>query len=196
MYNAYKHGYRLLLGKDDADDSDIVIFIVKGGEEGYSSLKNELILDARKLITRCRTLLDCIFENHRTRLEYEGNDYNIFSSSNRVETDSSGRRTIKHQLILEGDKRQSKPLNILYPTRGEKTKQERKIADSIYQSLKNMIADSDEGKFIALDIDNKEIITISFDIGDVISTVQKRGPTGRAYIRRIGTDGSTGIPIY
>jgi hypothetical protein len=196
MYNAYKHSYRLLLGKDDADNSDVVVYIVKGGKEEYVSLKNELILDARKLLARCRTLLDCIFENHRTRLEYEGDDYNIFSSSSRVDIDAKGKRAVKQQLILGLHEQQSKPLSLLYPTRGEKARHEKEIGDSTYDSLSNLIQESDTGKYIALDIDLKKIIAISSEMDKIMSLVRNAEPTGRVYIRKIGADASTGISLY
>jgi hypothetical protein len=141
-------------------------------------------------------LLDCILENHRTRLEYEGADYNIFPSGNRVHIDKKGKKNVKQRLILGASNKQTVPLNLLYPTRGQKLKEEKQIGNLIYESLKNTFQNDDQGKFVAIDIDNKKVVAKDVDIQTIVSTVHRLELTGRIYIRKIGDDSMTDLKIY
>jgi len=196
MYNAYKHGYRLLFGKDDKDGSDTVVFIVKGGNENHISLENALVANARNLVYKCRVLLDCILENHRIRLEYEGADYNIFPTANRVHTDETGKKIAQQKLILDASHKQTVPLNLLFTTRGQKLKEEKQLGNLIFESFKHTFQEDDQGKFVAIDIDNKKIIVKDVDIQSIISSVHQSEITSRIFIRKIGDDSVTDIKIY
>lgn len=196
LYNAYKHGYRLLLGKEDEKNTDVVVFVAKGGNEEHVLLDNEVITNSRKLISRCRTMLDGILENHRTRLEDEGADYNIFPGSNRVQIDSNGKKIIKQRLMLDDGTTPSIGVTLQYTARGSKLRQLRRIGNSIYKELKNNIKIEDQGKLIAIDIDSKRIVAIEPDIDTLISSIIQSNITGRVIIRKVGDDPRTGLPIY
>lgn len=127
MYNAYKHGYRLLLGKEDEKGIHTVVFITKGGNEDHVILDNELISKSQRLISICRTMVDGILENHMTRLEDEGTDYSIFPTGNRVQINPNGKKTIKQRLMLDNGTAPSTNATLQYPTRGAKMLELRKI---------------------------------------------------------------------
>ena len=107
-----------------------------------------------------------------------------------------GKKNLKQRLIVDASNKQTVPLKLLFPTRGQKLKEEKQIGNLIYESLNNTFQDDDQGKFVAIDIDNKKVVVKDVDIQALVSTVHQLELTGRIYIRKIGDDSMTDIKIY
>ena len=86
---------------------------------------------------------------------------------------------------------------MLYPSRGERKKEEELQGDKIYEELfdKNMECEH-QGKIVAIDFDNKKIISIDYNPKVVIISVHYRESSGRVRIRRVGKNKGTGIKIW
>ena len=128
-------------------------------------------------------ILDCIFENHHERILFES-----LNSKSKVQI----------QTIMKGEPTHKKEnLSILYPTRGERKKEEELQADNIYADL----FDSDmemkhQGKIAAIDFDNKKIISLDYNPKVVFEHVHNYEFSGRIRVRRVGKNKGIGIKIW
>jgi hypothetical protein len=182
FYSAYKHGYRVMSGHLDGS-IDIMAYVGGDGEQYYFEVYNNDIQEIRKLSRDCSSILDCIFENHRQRTLREsiGSEYKV-----QIKT-----------IMKDASNYKKENLSMLYPTRGERKKDEELQADRIYAELiGHDMETKHQGKIVAIDFDNVKIICMDYNPRVVIDRVHNRESSGRVRIRRVGKNKGTGIKIW
>jgi hypothetical protein len=184
LYNAYKHGYRVLFGKNSYSGADIFPFITDQGKQMYTEIDEMRLKRILTLSYSCRQILESIFKQHHIRTEYEAKG----GQDGAIKVDLFMRRN---------DERPSQEdLQLMYPNRGDRMKSEKVEGDSVYNLFKQQLEKHDEGKIVAIDIDAKRIISKDYDKNVVLLAVKCAESSGRIYIRRVSEDGSFGIEIY
>lgn len=182
LYMAYKHGYRIISGQFNAA-SDIVVYIESHDNKKYIEINKADIEHIRTLSRNCSMILDCIFENHYQRIIHES----VGSKSN-----------VEIKTIIKGASIYRKDgYSFLYPTRGQRLKEEELQSDKVYSQLfDDEMEAKNKGKIVAIDFDTKQILHMDYDPKVVISYVHDRETSGRVRLRRVGTNKGTGIKIW
>ena len=75
-YNAYKHGYRLWVGKDQSNNIESAIFRNRNGVEDYIPLNDQSLNLVIKSGTYCLNLFDLLKSNHKSIFYYLINNRN------------------------------------------------------------------------------------------------------------------------
>lgn len=183
LYNAYKHGYRVLLAKDNASDNTFP-FIDYNGKQKFTQVNKDAFNRILSLSHSCRDILEHIYVQHRTRNAYE----RAGGKEGKLQVNLFLKGTDSHP--VDGD------LQLSYPTRGNRTTKEKGEGDRMYNMFKDELEKYDRGKIVAIDIDTKEIIAKDYGKEKVLYQVRDTNHSGRIHIRRVSEDGSTGIEIY
>ncbi len=83
-----------------------------------------------------------------------------------------------------------------YPTRGGRLNQDELESDKIYHEEFTAANEANhKGKIVAIDIDDKKIIHMDYDLGNVIS-YHNYESSNRIRIRRVGKDPRVGVRIW
>jgi len=182
FYGAYKHGYRIITGHANGS-IDIITYIDKDGSQMYFGVKKEELNEIRVISKQCSYILDCIFENHHERIKRE-----TTPGISRVNLKTVMRKATQYE---------EQSLSLIYPTRGETKREEESIGDEVYKEIFNeSLERENKGKIVAIDIDNKILVSMNFDAKLVIEEVHNRDSSGRIRIRRVGNDAGVGIKIW
>ena len=185
LYNAYKHGYRVFLGKNTNNIAeDLFPFIDNRGKQKFAQIDKNIVEKVFSLSHNCREIFEAIFEQHQTRVDYEAKGSNQYA--------------IKINLLLrETDPRPNKEdLRVLYPNRGNRLNQEKLESDNIYAIFKEELEKNDKGKIVAFDIDEEKILSKDYNLEKVLSDIQESGTSSRIHLRRVSDDQRIGIEIY
>ena len=183
LYNAYKHGYRVVSGHKN-NSVDIYTYINHEGKGKFIETDLKTFNHLNNLVRKCYIIFDSMFKNHYARMNHEKN--------NSIETD------ITFQIIYKKEDNVIKNQNFKYniPNRAKKLKEEILEYDKVYETFKNKLKENDNGKIIAIDIDNRFIISKNFDLNKVIEEVNRYEKSGRKYLRRVGKNKNIGVIIY
>jgi hypothetical protein len=184
LYNAYKHGYRVLFGKNSYS-ADIFPFVTDQGKQMYTEINEVKLKRILILSLQCRKILESIFKQHHIRRQYEARG----GQENAIKVDLFLRRNDKHPS-------QEEDLHLFYPTRGDRRKSELSEGEKVYAIFKEQLEKDDKGKIVAIDIDEKRIISKDYDKHKVLSGIRSAESSGRIHIRRVSQDGKVDFEIY
>jgi hypothetical protein len=171
LYNAYKHGYRVFFGKDEKLN-DAFAFIEKGKKQKVIVVDKDKFTEIRRTVRHIRKIMELILNTHKTRLKFENGQTNI------------------HLSIMWPPNTPTLPdvgSKIHYPSRGERRKIEDDEFKQVYTLFKEELEGSNLGKYVALDIDRKEILGIGENLEAMIEKIAEHGSTGRKRITKIGS---------
>jgi hypothetical protein len=184
LYNAYKHGYRILFGKDSYSSADIFPFVTDQGKQKYTRIDGAKLKRILTLSLQCRRILESIFKQHHIRVQYEKTG----GKENAIKVDF---------FLRKNDNRPSQEeQRLTYPSRGDRMKSEKVEGDKIYNLFREQLEKHDRGKIVAIDIDSKKIISKDYDKSKVLSDIRSIQSSARIYIRRVSQDGNVGFGIY
>ncbi len=120
FYTAYKHGYRIIQGQLNGS-IDIITYIENDGSQKYFEIYNTDVEEIKTLSKQCSIILDCIFSNHHERNLRESNPL---------------KSTVQIKTVIKGGSNYKKEgLSILYPTRGDRMREEELQSDKIYAEI-------------------------------------------------------------
>lgn len=184
LFNAYKHGYRILFETNNDTHDDIILFVTDEFKQKITIINIKTIDKIVGLCGNCYDIIHTIMLQHHRRSDHEKR--------------GGGHEAIEYNLLLKGNQRGSEKnnLQLYYPNRGERLFQEKEEGDKIFNEVQGELGIEQKGKIIAIDIDSRKIIAQDFDMKKVIDDVHKSESSGRIHIRRVSTDGSTHLEIY
>lgn len=181
IYNAYKHGYRIIVGKDQNGNSSFA-FLDKNEKRKMMIIDDEKFTEVKTSIHYVRNLIYSILENHIAREKYEKigkrqsriNNIQIWKRKNEQEHDST-------------------KTNMTYTTRGEQLKIDEEKGDKIYERHKSELEKNHLGKIVGIDIDEEKVIGIADSIDEIRKILHNSESSGKKRIRKIGLDPKTGM---
>lgn len=183
LYNAYKHGYRVLVGKDQ-DGLDVFVFIDDKHKQKFSTISDEtfkLILSKSRF---CSMLTDVMLRVHRARAKHEANG----KSGDKVNIS-----IIRRQ---KDPSPNSQGLTVMFPNRGKRLEMEKQESHTIYSKLMKNKEQQNLGKIVAIDLDAKQIVKMDYDLRKVIAAIKATNSANRIEIRRIGIGKKLSIETY
>jgi hypothetical protein len=174
LYDAYKHGYRISLGKDNNTHEDVIVYIDKNKHQKVLLLTKTLLKDINNKTAACFHILNVILSAHQHRVKFEASGLNegrVVITIYRKKTDP---RPKQEDLILS------------YPKRGERLKQEMEEIDKVYNEFKDELEKEHLYDFVAIDIDEHKIVLVNPSLEKLRMEVQAHPRAGRIAIRQIG----------
>lgn len=181
LYNAYKHGYRIVFGKDQNSNSSFV-FLDKHNKQKMMILDDSKFDEIKLSIKYVRNLMSSILKNHVAREDFEKEG----KRPNKVEN-------IQIWLRKGEPKHDPMKTNLLYTSRGEQLKIDEEIGDRIYEKYKKDLEKNHLGKLVGIDIDEEKVIGIAESIEEIRKILHESGTSGKKRIRKIGADPKTGM---
>jgi hypothetical protein len=173
LYDAYKHGYRVAFGKQNATRHDVIVYVDKNKKEKVLVLTDELKKSIGEKLALCFHVLSVIFKSHRERVRFE----------------ATGTREGPSIVTIYRRRTDPKPgpeaLNVKYPTRGEMLKEEIEAANRIYEMLSEELEREHPDEFIAIDIDEKKVVAMNSSMDKLKLDLQKNPPKGRFRFRHV-----------
>lgn len=185
LYDAYKHGYRLFFGVDDSTGADAYAYVDSTGYQQAVVVNDIMFTQILSSINQCSNIVKMVLQSHNERMRYEES-----GTTHAIVKIQRLRRSSDPPMDPNQD------LRLTYPTRGDKLKNEIQEGEEVYNLFKDELELNHNGKMVAIDMDEKKIIALDFDIAKVMETIRQVGSSGRMRIRRIGKNDATGVEIY
>jgi hypothetical protein len=184
-YNAYKHGYRMFIGKNTINLSiDLFPFLDQDGKRKVIQIDKKIITGVFKLSRYALQILEKIIKQHKIRSEYE------------AQQDHASRVNVTLCLTPNDPIPTQEERRIRYPSRRKRLKIEKAQSDIIYDLFREELEKKDKGKIIAIDLDEKTIVGKDYKLENVIETINNLNASSRIHLRRAGKNARVGIEVY
>ena len=184
-YNAYKHGYRMFIGKDSIDSSiDLIPFLDQDGRHKVLNVDKQIIAEVFKLSRYALQIPEKIIKQHEIRSEYE------------AQQDRAGQVNVVLCLNPNDPIPKEEESRICYASRRERLKKDHAESDMVYDLFKEELEKKDMGKIIAIDLDEKTVVGKDTKLENIIETISRSNASSRIHLRRVGKNPRVGIEIY
>lgn len=181
IYNAYKHGYRLVVGKDQNENSSFA-FLDKNNKQKLMVIDETKFNEIKISISHIRNLILSILDNHIAREEYERKG----ERHGRLEKMKIWKRK-------DEPKHDSTKTKIMFTARGEQLRKDEEKGDKIYEKHKEELEKNHLGKLVGIDLDEEKIVGVGESIEEIRKILHDSGTSGKKRIRKIGSDPKTGM---
>lgn len=185
IYDAYKHSYRILFGTVDDTGDHAFAYFDNDAKQKQLTMTQQDFQELTNLASSCRLAIETIFNNHKVRIEYE----------------KSGQ--VRQQLNLSRiRKKDAPPLPersdrvLRFASRGQCAAREKAESLVIYEQFKDDLEKNHKGKYVAIDLDSRNVLGYDYNIGVLMDLVRQSGSGSRIHIRRIGKDDRVNIDHY
>jgi hypothetical protein len=184
LYDAYKHGYRVAFATNE-NGVDVFTYFDIENEQNYVQVSKDYFNKIQRLAKSCRELFKLIFALHKERIGYE-------------KSGSVQNAPIKIHLYPKPSDPEpnEEDLEIIYPRRGEILDELRNEGNRVYSAFKEDLEKNHLGKIVAIDMDEKKIIELDYNLEKVIQTIHQSNSTGRIFIRRVNKDARLAVEVY